>query len=57
MGRLACARAAGRPLATCKLGVIPVGNGNGSVTILWPDGCKRVVKCPLMAKQTWLEVA
>ena len=57
MDRLACARAAGQPVATCKFGVIRVGNGNGSVTILWPDGCKRVVKCPLMAKQTWLEVA
>jgi len=42
-GQLACARMAGQPMTQCKFGVVRKGNGNGSITVFWPDGGNRVI--------------
>ena len=42
-GNIPCARAAGQPMASCEFGVVREGNGNGSVTVFWPDGGSRVI--------------
>lgn len=42
-GNLSCARGSTQPMTTCKFGVIRKGNGNGSITVLWPDGGSRVI--------------
>jgi hypothetical protein len=42
-GVIDCARGAGGADATCEFGVIREGNGNGSVTVTWPDGGVRVI--------------
>jgi hypothetical protein len=30
-------------MAQCKFGVVRKGDGNGSITIFWPDGGNRVI--------------
>jgi LysM repeat protein len=42
-GPMPCARNAGQPMTQCKFGVIREGNGNGSITVFWPDGGNRVI--------------
>jgi hypothetical protein len=42
-GNIPCARYPGQPMMQCKFGVIRKGNGNGSVTVFWPDGGNRVI--------------
>lgn len=34
---------AGQPMTQCKFGVVRKGNGNGSITVFWPDGGNRVI--------------
>ena len=42
-GNINCARFAGQPLGSCRFGVVREGNGNGSITVFWPDGGNRVI--------------
>jgi hypothetical protein len=42
-GDIPCARSAGQPMARCRFGVVREGQGNGSVTVFWPDGGSRVL--------------
>lgn len=42
-GPLPCARYSGQPMGQCQFGVIRQGNGNGNVTVFWPDGGSRVI--------------
>lgn len=42
-GELPCARSAGQPMRQCKFGVVRKGNGNGLITVFWPDGGNRVI--------------
>lgn len=42
-GELPCARAKSQPMSKCKFGVVRHGNGEGSITIYWPDGGNRIV--------------
>jgi len=42
-GSIPCARAAGQPMAACEFGVVREGNGNGAITVFWPDGGNRVI--------------
>jgi hypothetical protein len=42
-GNIPCARDAGQPMAQCEFGVKREGNGNGSITVFWPDGGNRVI--------------
>lgn len=43
-GAIPCARAAGQPMAQCRFGVERTrGQGNGQVTVTWPDGGSRVI--------------
>jgi hypothetical protein len=43
-GTLPCARHQGQPMAQCRFGVQRSrGQGNGSVTVFWPDGGSRVI--------------
>jgi len=42
-GNIPCARYAGQPMAACQFGVIRKGQGNGSVTVFWPDGGNRMI--------------
>jgi hypothetical protein len=42
-GEIPCARGAGRPMTRCKFGVVREGNGNGAITVFWPDGGNRVI--------------
>jgi hypothetical protein len=42
-GNIPCARSAGQPMTTCRFGVARKGQGNGSVTVFWPDGGSRVI--------------
>lgn len=42
-GNIPCARNAGQPMGTCEFGVVREGNGNGSITVFWPDGGSRVI--------------
>jgi hypothetical protein len=43
-GMVPCARNAGQPMAQCKFGVVREGNGNGTITIFWPDAGNRVIR-------------
>jgi hypothetical protein len=38
-----CARHAGQPMTQCNAGVVREGGGNGTITVLWPDGGRRVI--------------
>jgi len=42
-GMLACARGAGQPMGQCEFGVTREGDGNGMITVFWPDGGSRVI--------------
>jgi hypothetical protein len=42
-GNIPCARSAGQPMGSCKFGVVRAGQGNGVVTVFWPDGGNRVI--------------
>lgn len=42
-GQIPCARNAGQPMGQCDFGVKREGNGNGSITVFWPDGGNRVI--------------
>jgi hypothetical protein len=42
-GQIPCARNAGQPMGQCNFGVKREGNGNGSITVFWPDGGNRVI--------------
>jgi hypothetical protein len=43
-GTIPCAREAGQPMAQCRFGVERTrGQGNGHVTVFWPDGGSRVI--------------
>ena len=42
-GNIPCARNAGQPMTACQFGVIRKGQGNGYVTVFWPDGGNRVI--------------
>ena len=42
-GNIPCARYAGQPMGQCAFGVMREGNGNGSITVFWPDGGNRVI--------------
>jgi LysM repeat protein len=43
-GTIPCARRAGQPMAQCKFGVVRDGNGNGTITVFWPDAGNRVIR-------------
>ena len=42
-GVLPCARYEGQPMGQCEFGVKRSANGSAEVTVLWPDGRKRVI--------------
>lgn len=42
-GTIPCARRAGQPMGSCRFGVAREGNGNGTVTVFWPDGGDRLI--------------
>ena len=42
-GNIPCARYAGQPMNQCRFGVVRKGQGNGAVTVFWPDGGNRVI--------------
>jgi len=42
-GTLPCARDRGQPMRECRFGVRREGNGNGAITVFWPDGGNRVI--------------
>ena len=42
-GEIPCARGSGQPMTRCKFGVVREGNGNGAITVCWPDGGNRVI--------------
>lgn len=42
-GEIACARGSRQPMTRCKFGVVREGNGNGAITVFWPDGGNRVI--------------
>lgn len=42
-GQIPCARVAGQPTTQCDFGVVRNGNGNGTLTVFWPEGGKRVI--------------
>jgi hypothetical protein len=42
-GVIPCARFAGQPMAQCKFGVKREDNGNGVITVFWPDAGNRVI--------------
>lgn len=42
-GVIPCARSAGQPMGQCKFGVKREGDGNGAITVFWPDGGNRVI--------------
>jgi hypothetical protein len=42
-GIMSCARSRGQPMTQCRFGVKRKGNGNGSITVFWPDGGNRVI--------------
>ncbi|WP_051631220.1 SH3 domain-containing protein [Afifella pfennigii] len=43
VGNIPCARFAGQPMGSCQFGVVRQGNGNGRLTVFWPDGGQRVI--------------
>ncbi|MCB1420263.1 MAG: hypothetical protein KDJ74_15170 [Notoacmeibacter sp.] len=42
-GEVGCAREAGQPMGRCNFGVNREGNGNGMITVFWPDGGTRII--------------
>lgn len=44
-GNIPCARVSGQPMTNCKFGVKREDrkNGNGMITVFWPDGGNRVI--------------
>jgi hypothetical protein len=42
-GMLPCARDRGQPMMQCRFGVKREGNGNGWITVFWPDAGNRVI--------------
>jgi hypothetical protein len=42
-GQIPCARNAGQPMNSCDFGVKRDGDGNGAITVFWPDGGNRVI--------------
>jgi hypothetical protein len=42
-GDIPCARYAGQLMHQCRFGVVRKGQGNGAVTVFWPDGGNRVI--------------
>lgn len=42
-GEIGCARGAGQPMGRCNFGVNREGNGNGMITVFWPDGGMRII--------------
>lgn len=42
-GEVGCARGAGQPMGRCNFGVNREGNGNGMITVFWPDGGTRIL--------------
>jgi hypothetical protein len=42
-GNIPCARYAAQPMNQCRFGVVREGQGNGAVTVFWPDGGNRVI--------------
>lgn len=42
-GQIPCAHIAGQPTTQCDFGVVRNGNGNGTLTVFWPEGGKRVI--------------
>ncbi len=42
-GYIPCARYAGQPMTSCKVGVKRDRKGNGTVTVFWPDSGNRVI--------------
>jgi hypothetical protein len=42
-GIMPCARDAGQPMGQCNFGVKREADGNGMITIAWPDGGSRVI--------------
>jgi hypothetical protein len=42
-GNLPCSRNRGQPMGSCRFGVVREGNGNGWITVFWPDGGNRVI--------------
>lgn len=42
-GELPCMRKSGQPMERCRFGVKREGNGNGSITVFWPDGGNRII--------------
>jgi hypothetical protein len=42
-GNIPCARNRGQPMGSCRFGVVREGNGNGHITVFWPDGGNRVI--------------
>lgn len=42
-GNIPCARNRGQPMGSCRFGVVRAGNGNGHITVFWPDGGNRVI--------------
>ncbi len=43
-GQIECVPDQDAPSAMCDFGVVREGNGNGSLTIFWPDGDTRVIR-------------
>lgn len=42
-GQIDCVRGADAPSRLCDFGVVREGNGNGTVTVTWPDGGSRLI--------------
>jgi len=42
-GIIPCARISGQPMGSCEFGVKREGNGNGMVSVFWPEGGSRVI--------------
>ncbi len=42
-GNIPCARRTGQPMGSCRFGVVRKGEGNGTITVFWPDGGNRVI--------------
>ena len=40
-GEIPCARYAGQPMRSCRVGVIRRGGGSATVRVFWPDGGER----------------
>jgi hypothetical protein len=42
-GNIPCARHVGQPMAACRFGVVRKGQGNGTLTVFWPNGGTQVI--------------